>query len=38
MGVVTAMFVENRRFHAVFVACALVYLVVWMAQRYLISS
>jgi hypothetical protein len=33
-----AMFVENRRFHAVFVACALVYLVIWMFQRYLILS
>jgi hypothetical protein len=32
------MFVENRRFRAVFVACALVYLVVWMAQRYLMLS
>jgi hypothetical protein len=25
-------------FHAVFVACALVYLVIWMFQRYLILS
>jgi hypothetical protein len=33
---VTAMFVENRRFHAVFVACALLYLVVWIAQRYFV--
>jgi hypothetical protein len=31
---IIAMFVTNRRFHAIFVAGALVYLIVWFVVRY----
>ena len=33
---VVAMFVANRRFHAIFVTCALIYLAVWAAQQYFV--
>jgi hypothetical protein len=35
---VVAVLVKNRTFHAILVTCALVYLVVWMVQRYSILS